>query len=46
MHVTLFNESLIRSPAFTLVEVKGRAAIHIETEEAMQWKRKEEKRLT
>jgi len=39
-----FSESLIRLPAATLVEVRSRAAIHIETEETMQRKRAEEKR--
>jgi len=39
----LFSESLIRTPATTLAKVRSRVAIHIETEEAMQRKRSEEK---
>jgi len=39
-----FSESLIRLPAVTLAEVRSRAAIYIETEEAMQRKRADEKR--
>jgi len=44
LRANLFSESLIRSPALTLAEVRSRAAIHIETEEAMQRKRSEERR--
>jgi len=39
-----FSESLIRAPATTLAEVRNRATIYIETEEAMQRKRLEERR--
>jgi len=38
-----FSESLIKLLATTLAEVRGRAAIHIKIEEAMQKKRAEEK---
>jgi len=39
-----FSESLIRTPAVTLAEIRNRATIYIETEEAMQRKRLEERR--
>jgi len=39
-----FSESLIRTPVVTLAEIRSRAAIYIETEEAMQRKRLEERR--
>ncbi|XP_027915626.1 uncharacterized protein LOC114175066 [Vigna unguiculata] len=39
-----FSKSLIRAPATTLAEVRNRATIYIETEEAMQRKRLEERR--
>ncbi|XP_027916049.1 uncharacterized protein LOC114175492 [Vigna unguiculata] len=39
-----FSESLIRTPAATLAEIRGRATVYIETEEAMQRKRLEERR--
>jgi len=38
-----FSKSLIRLPATTLAEVRGRVVVHIEMEEAMQKKRAEEK---
>jgi len=46
LRANLFSESLIRSPAMTLVEVRSRAIVHIETKEAMQKKRVKEKRLS
>jgi len=39
-----FSESLIRTPAMTLAEIRSRATIYIETEEAMQRKRSKERR--
>ncbi|XP_027920620.1 uncharacterized protein LOC114178750 [Vigna unguiculata] len=39
-----FSESLIRAPAITLAEIRSRATVYIETEEAMQRKRSEERR--
>jgi len=42
LRANLFCESLIRSPVITLAKVRSGAAIHIETEEAMQRKRSEE----
>jgi len=39
-----FSESLIRAPATTLAEVRNRATIYIETEEAMQRREKRRKK--
>jgi len=46
LRANLFSESLIRTPAATLAEVCNRASIHIDTEEAMQRKRAEERKPT
>jgi len=38
-----FSDSLIRLPTMSLAKVRSRATVHIEIEEAMQWKRAYEK---
>jgi len=45
LHTNPFSESLIKSPTTSLLEIRGRAAIHIEIEEATQRKRAEERQL-